>query len=127
MEEQKEAMREATILEGAPKPGNGNRSLLLVVNTIVTALIFPMFGWVARELWTKVDANGTSLIRVEERQAAVISKLPQMQADIRDLSRKFDDSSERLHEADLKTLERLENLERAVLELKYNGKNGVKP
>lgn len=120
-------MKEATILEGAPRPINGQKSLLLILNTLVTVLIFPLFGWAARELWTKVDANGMTLIRVEERQAGVIITLPRMQSDLKELTRKFEDSSERLHEADLRTLERLESLERAVLELKYNGKNGVKP
>lgn len=121
-------MKDATILAGAPgRSTNGQKPLLLILNTVLTVALFPLFGWAARELWTKVDTNGTTLIRVEERQAGVLSTLPRMQTDIRDLSRKIDEATVKLHEADLSNLERLEGLEKAVLELKYNGRSGAKP
>lgn len=64
---------------------NGNGRGLLVVNTVLTALILPLLGFVGVRLWDRVDSNARELTTlalelsiVKERQQRVLETLPRL-------------------------------------------------
>lgn len=67
--------------------GNGKVSILLWVNTLLTALILPLLGFMGSRLWASVDDNGKQLNEltiqlsvVKERQGRVFEELLQLKA-----------------------------------------------
>lgn len=65
--------------------GNGKVTVLLWLNTILTALLLPMLAFVGSQVWNKVESNAVDLIEVryelsivKERQSQVLSQLPKL-------------------------------------------------
>lgn len=67
------------------KNSNGRVNLLLWLNTLLTALILPLLGFIGVRLWDGVDANSKDIARVrnelaivKERQNQVLTTLPKL-------------------------------------------------
>lgn len=71
-----------------PEKSNGREqriSVLLYINTVLTALILPLLGFIGVRLWDQVDSNAKEIasIRyelaiVKERQSRVLEEIPKL-------------------------------------------------
>lgn len=84
--------------------GNGKVSILLWLNTILTALILPVLGFMGSKLWASVDANANALndLKVEvgiikERQARVLDTIPKLDTQDKTLEQLFEEHLRRWH------------------------------
>lgn len=77
---------------------NGRVQWLLWVNTLLTALILPVLGFVGIRLWDHVDANARHIASmqvqveiVKERQNRVLETLPKLIDSDEDIRRLIDE------------------------------------
>jgi len=76
-------------------PRNGKTTLLLWANTILTALLLPLGGFVGMRLWDKLEKNAEALSRVQtevaivrERQDTVRDRIPKIELQLESLEKR---------------------------------------
>lgn len=85
---------------------NGKVSVLLWVNTLLTALILPLLGFMGSKLWSSVDNNAAALAElklevgiIKERQNRVLSELPRLDNSDSTLEQQFEEHMRKWHSA----------------------------
>ena len=83
---------------------NGKVSVLLWLNTILTALIIPVLGFMGSKLWASVGANAASLadLKVEvgiikDRQSRVLDTIPKLDSKDQTLEQLFEEHLRKWH------------------------------
>lgn len=81
-------------------------TVLLWLNTILTALILPVLGGMGSKLWSSVDKNAEALadLKIEvgiikERQFRVLDTIPKLDSKDQTLEEKFEEHLRKWHTA----------------------------
>jgi hypothetical protein len=84
--------------------GNGKVSILLWLNTILTALILPILGFMGSKLWSSVDNNASALadLKIEvgiikDRQIRVLDTIPKLDSKDQTLEQLFEEHLRKWH------------------------------
>jgi putative protein kinase ArgK-like GTPase of G3E family len=82
------------------KPNSNGKQTLLWANTVLTTVCLAGGGFMGTRLWDKVDRtsdkvdlNGLTMTRIEERQNAVLREIPELKQADKSISEKVEQSN----------------------------------